>query len=560
MDNPWNLASAAQLGTVKIHQLRQLRFTSLQGKLKTHSVDQGNINRLKHRFKKEGCRRSAPPNYINALVSRDQYREILTMNSLSAIGSDIPAIILAPNCFLDCTRGRHRIAAASSWLPPDDIWWNVTLYDNSKLDDQARRILYEFRDSSRVLSDGEIFFNVRYYQKCQNDAAAGEWLAKWSPTKCRDFRQIYRDKGSPYKRFQKSLDELLDFPGIWQPWLMGTHLLSMQCPEELSNYLDHIYRSLHVLTCGHHSDLDLETIQLLEGRCPQWSDGDCWYINEIFNNGRAFSHITDAQARSQLHQAALAFKGIVPSLKTFLENTKYIKPVMQVMKKFLPSNFAGTIQEAMRACYIASSEDPLPIQITENDFAYNPVEDRSTRFWSAYRQMFLFATRNFYGLSEHRPIGVHKHSRKPADYHELWARFKDLANKVGFASSTNDSAKSSEYTAVHSLLLRLRPPTLFEYDEVILSSCTEQVARVLNGIGRKPVAVSRPYHSTDSRTPWSIERRCGMTDADSYFADQKYLFLNQIYTLQNDERREHPTDFEVKRDMFIAFFPGSGDL
>jgi Protein of unknown function (DUF3723) len=37
--------------------------------------------------------------------------------------------------------------------------------------------------------------------------------------------------------------------------------------------------------------------------------------------------------------------------------------------------------------------------------------------------------------------------------------------------------------------------------------------------------------------------------------DQKYLFLNNIYNLPPDVKREHLTTFAVKQDIFIAFFP-----
>ncbi|KAJ5259685.1 hypothetical protein N7524_008747 [Penicillium chrysogenum] len=38
------------------------------------------------------------------------------------------------------------------------------------------------------------------------------------------------------------------------------------------------------------------------------------------------------------------YRKIIPSLRTFLENTKYLKAITNVIKKILPVNFKGTIR------------------------------------------------------------------------------------------------------------------------------------------------------------------------------------------------------------------------
>lgn len=52
---------------------------------------------------------------------------------------------------------------------------------------------------------------------------------------------------------------------------------------------------------------------------------------------------------------------------------------------------------------------------------------------------------------------------------------------------------------------------------------------------------------------WSLEWRYGMTDIRSFFSDQKYLFLRNIYS-SDDISRENLTSFAVKRDCFLSFF------
>lgn len=62
------------------------------------------------------------------------------------------------------------------------------------------------------------------------------------PNKMRDFKQIYEPKVDSHCNFREGLDALLAFPTLWSPWLMGTHLLSLQCPEVWIQFLQDIYQ------------------------------------------------------------------------------------------------------------------------------------------------------------------------------------------------------------------------------------------------------------------------------------------------------------------------------
>lgn len=45
-----------------------------------------------------------------------------------------------------------------------------------------------------------------------------------------------------------------------------------------------------------------------------------------------------------------------------------------------------------------------------------------------------------------------------------------------------------------------------------------------------------------------------MTDTETFFSDQKYLFLENIYST-DEPARENMTSFAVKRNIFRSFFP-----
>lgn len=93
------------------------------------------------------------------------------------------------------------------------------------------------------------------------------------------------------------------------------------------------------------------------------------HIEEIFCDGRAFPDISNPDIRLQLQHAALGYPKIIPSLRTFLENTKYLKAMTGVIKKILPPKFNGTIRECMTKYYVSPVGLQHQVQTSENDFS-----------------------------------------------------------------------------------------------------------------------------------------------------------------------------------------------
>ncbi|KAJ5220853.1 uncharacterized protein N7469_009740 [Penicillium citrinum] len=170
--------------------------------------------------------------------------------------------------------------------------------------------------------------------------------------------------------------------------------------------------------------------------------------------------------------------------------------------------------------------------------------------------------RHFYGLTDLHPRG-HSQSTKPhqkLERSDLWKRFEILLHHLGFAINGPQDGRApmkTEYVAVQALLSRLRPPDLFEYDHSVLNECSNYVANILTQIKPRSINAPRPFQSTDSTQKWALTHRCGMTDWETFFSDRRYLFLQNIYAL-DDESREDVTSFAVKRDIFKSFFPSDG--
>ncbi|KAE8148510.1 hypothetical protein BDV25DRAFT_141744 [Aspergillus avenaceus] len=560
----------AKLGVVKVHQLDQLKFDDLEV-YGTKSLDQKNITNLLHRFSREGCRRLDPLTWIHAEVSPDELHNLSGLNRLQALSPIHPVEIkLERDWQIRCLQGKHRVIAAKQWLDPSDLWWNVLLYDSTKLTASTRRQLREADSYSREFGDGEIFRNVRHYQLRRDDEAAGEWLARWTPTKCRDFSQIYKipsnmglQDSNTYDRLRTELDALLEYPALWHSWHMGTHLSSLRCPEELANYLHHIRDIWDRITCHQPKLIEQETVEILQGRCPYISEADRRHVKNAFDQNMVFSCVTDPQDRSHLQNAVFQCPWLIRSLKLFLEDTKYLKPLVYVMKKLLPRNFKGTIRQAIRRYYVAPPDRKALIQTSDSNHVTEICGDSNLQFLSAYYQVFLFTMRHFYGLLDVRPLGHSRYSqpRQASEHQDLWRSFKAFVCGTGFSIpgiqvQSSSLERTPEFKAVHSLLTRLRPSSRFEYDQLALTNWSARVTEALLQMKEKQIGTAPvPSLTTDTKEAWSLDKRSGMTDISSFYWDQKYLFFRNVYCTRMVGSGENPSTFAVKANMFRCFFP-----
>ena len=228
-----------------------------------------------------------------------------------------------------------------------------------------------------------------------------------------------------------------------------------------------------------------------------------------------------------------------------------------VIKHILPPRYKGTIRQAMLRYYVLPKDSQFNIQVSANDFA-KQTASKEYGFWSAYRQIFLFAMRHFFGLTNSRPLGFNKSPcLNQLDQPELWRQFRILATKVGFALPGLKNAHSGptpEFVAIRKLLTSLRPPELFLYEESTISECSSQIASILAKMTPRSITSITPVQSWDTVEDWSLEERCGMTNTQTFFSDQRYLFLHNVYS-KDEPARENMTSFAVKRDLFRSFFP-----
>ncbi|KAI7969663.1 hypothetical protein EIK77_005428 [Talaromyces pinophilus] len=234
---------------------------------------------------------------------------------------------------------------------------------------------------------------------------------------------------------------------------------------------------------------------------------------------------------------------------------------MQLLRAaFCPRRFRGSIRDSLRRRYVEPPNNTFPIQVSAN--GYNEQIDKRSGygFWSAYRQLCLFLMRNFFGMSNCLPRGVPKYRGpyKQPDTHELWKQFTRLSEKLGFGTPhcpyrRDTDKRAHEYLAIYSLLRSLRPPDSFDYEDTVLIDISTKTCNALSAMREKPTVASTPSLAVDSRSEFDITIRCGMTDIETFFADQKYLYLQNMYRYDY-AKGPYLTSFAMKRNMFLCFF------
>ncbi|KAK0369061.1 hypothetical protein CLIM01_13583 [Colletotrichum limetticola] len=140
------------------------------------------------------------------------------------------------------------------------------------------------------------------------------------------------------------LDGLSHFPGLLSDLPLGSFHkhLALHCDDEIANYLQHIRDVWLGLTCNHPDIVDVGTVQLLERRAPGMSDIDRQLVEEAFDSNEIFSKAHNPQLRDQIRSSVLHFKGLVPSLKSYQENMKYISIGVTVVDDLMFPDSART--------------------------------------------------------------------------------------------------------------------------------------------------------------------------------------------------------------------------
>jgi len=391
------------------------------------------------------------------------------------------------------------------------------------------------------------------------------WLARLSESKRRDFLQLQRlaEKDDRMKEFRDVLDSLLPFVGLWSALKIGTfhRLLTLRCPEEMTHYLMRVRESWrHILgeQVSVFPYLDSHTVTVVQGKNTHLASEDSHLIEQLLLQREIFSSDVFDNERPSILLRLQSVKHVIPSLHTFLEDTKYLEPGAKIMKSILPLSFKGSLREGFthqhNGCfdwYEQLSEDHRACRRSSSGFQAR---------WHSYRQLWLFTWRHFPVMIGQAP---RKDNRKAqGGRKELqcgwWHELSKLASICGYENMRN------MYPDVDELMFRdflrnARPPQFYRLDEEDIRDKITHLKALLADIQRRPSVTETPALSSDFKSCGSdITSRCGRPFEQSFEDDAPYLFLQHVY-YDYGRRAEHCrkrylTSFAIKRDIFCAFF------
>jgi len=324
----------------------------------------------------------------------------------------------------------------------------------------------------------------------------------------------------------------------------------------MTRYLIRIRTTWEKITGGDESlrrMLDAKTVNVLQGRCPRYSKEDEYMLS--LQEGDLFATVAQLDKQG-LWTRIYEIEHIIPSLHTFLEDTKLLEPCAKIMKKLLPTTCKTTIQQEFSRLH--NRQTTWVLQATETSFQEQEEGSSDTAQKAAYRQLWLHAFRHFPEMIC-QPLRKDRTRPKPAPpVLELvwWSTITTLALDCGFTDvdQTFSDQDKAIYTMAETFLQQVRPPQLYtgdihgELDRMVQSLITNR--KVVAG----DTEMSNVGHVIGIKCGSDIASRCGVPFEKAFRKDQKALFLRHIDQSSRQGQQDCVDSFTVKRDIFHSFF------
>ncbi|KAL9631872.1 MAG: hypothetical protein Q9164_005658 [Protoblastenia rupestris] len=365
------------------------------------------------------------------------------------------------------------------------------------LNPQVKDVLREHDAKSTKRYDGDIVRQIRISTLHGDTARREKWLARLSKNMQ---RCLLRLEALP-EAFMEGWDALIPFTGLWPALLPGTfdRLLNLRCPEEMTRYLRLIRKTWTRILGEEEADqlqFDANTVAILQGRCPSQSLEDRAQLQIRMLAGDILPAFTADDQQSWILDCVCSIEHVIPSIHTFLEDTKYLEPPARILKELLPDK---TKQSALH-------------------------EGRQPRRWY---ELCSLASEN--------------------DYRRIRRLYRDRT--AADAKAIEDCVRNilpSKYYAIDSKRMR----------QIVLlnGQLLGDVPYVKRGLAAPELTSDHEGCGSD------ISDRCGRPWERSFQADEESLFLEHIYfTSYSTVPKRYLTSFAVKRDFFRAFFGSEED-
>jgi hypothetical protein len=324
----------------------------------------------------------------------------------------------------------------------------------------------------------------------------------------------------------------------------------------------------------HQNVLDANTVHILQGRCPFRSLGDRAYLDAEMRKHSLLPGVSPA-FRTEVYQRILLVQHSIPTIYTFLENTKILEPCARILQSLLPAGCKGSLAQDYRALH--NGQTRFKEQVSAFLYEYRAMGTGAEVEWFSYRQLWLLLLRHFpfprkdtgKWKTQARCTGKRKHELNGRDeqgstvtqyaIREQWVReLAMLASANGYRQirKASSETKSADAVMIEDFLIKIRPPTFYELGSELLGQKVSAICQILHDIEEANMRSTTPEITSDFDDCGSdIDDRCGRPQEHSVTKDEQNLFLAQIYaTTPAIMPKQYMTSFAWKRDMFQAFF------
>ncbi|KAF3090695.1 hypothetical protein TWF706_009832 [Orbilia oligospora] len=156
--------------------------------------------------------------------------------------------------------------------------------------------------------------------------------------------------------------------------------------------------------------LDSTSVKLLELKAPGIVAEDNLFVENGMRNGKILSFIKDASSRRLIKAVISGYRGIIPSLRTLFEDTKYLEVCARGMRLLVPPSTHRSLKDSFAAAF-QSPGKPAVLQVDADQFLRIELAPGRDKFLYAYQQLWLFNMRHFPDLSNTSPRKEKQHPK-----------------------------------------------------------------------------------------------------------------------------------------------------
>jgi len=381
----------------------------------------------------------------------------------------------------------------------------------------------------REQSDGEKYLRWRNYQATNDKLGEQRVLSTLSQDKRLALKQLQK-----HRQVAIAFKKLESYRGLWEGFILGRirHVLSWHCDAEICSYLERVLSVWQTITCGDHSlarIIDGTTVTFLQSRCPRFSREDQEDIREAVNSGKIFAALPDDNQRRQVLDRTLSQDGVILTIHTFFNDSRYLEAVAYLLKPLLhkPRN---SLRSSLKPYFCPKDSDQY-VEVAENVSEFVADLSFERRFTSSYLQLCLQAIR-----------GKLRHiNPNPSLREACLVSFAELSQKFGF-----DSAKLREKISSTENLMQcglLRSAAEFKTVVAPVSCQTESEETLLALFHKTPSIYGAPSFSDDDSAPRT-----------SFQCDPNHVFLPTLQRGPQGTAGRFATAYCLLYNVIFAFF------